>query len=1033
MALNLQSVVRIAAEVTGLESITKLEKGIEGADKAARSAKDGFKAVVSSELFQAAAVTAAALAAAIGLSTKAAIEFDSAMADVRKVISGLDTPAGLKEIRNEIFELSKQMPITAKGFADIYAAAGQAGIPKAEINDFAKSVGQIAIAFDMTAEEAGTAMAKLRTSLGLTQPELVGLADAMNHLSNNTASTAAQVTEFVLRSGNAGKAAGLSAEQTAAFGAALISTGAESEVAATSFNNMVKALSRGSSMTERQISALGRLGLANEDAAQYEQQLTQAVQEESRQRLAIAEKETAQLKKEVDRRYRDQLQIVQDGLEDESKAYQDSIRDQQNAQIKGLQRRMDADIEAAKARADATGQSSEVEIERIRDFYDQQIDVVRDSTDKQLKELSRSDRDRLQQIRDNMDNQKETELNGLNDRFEAAKRAEEQRSKEAIIAAKAAAEQLSKEVGETLAKRLQTDAIGTITDVFERIRALPAEQRLSVVSDLFGDEARALLPLINNTELLASTLALVGDKSKYAGSSQEEYFNRLGAASSQLQLAKNNLDVLAITFGEQFVPALIKTVEALNPVIEGFVWMIDNVPGLGPALAILAGGFVALVAVLPALGSLVFLLQSFGGVASIFAAIGGALGGLGTVLLGVFTGPVGWAVLLVAAGVAIYAFRDQIGDVFNAIGGIIGEAFSNVGTIVSDAFTALGQLMYTIFVQPFVNLWNTVLREPITAMFTWLGGYFELSFKYFYTLAYMVFVLPWVLLWEEVLREPITAMITWFQGIITNIATFFNDNVATPIRTAWDVLTQYIGSAIDTVATKINDVWQSVVTFFSDNVITPITDKWTALTEFLPKAVESVKQSIVNVFTSIGTTIRSILRSIIGGIIGVVNKVINEINFLASKANEISAKVGGPQLPKLPYFDVPQFAKGGVVTGPTLAMVGEGNEPEYIVPQSKASGFAANWMDGKRGAAAIPGFANGGVVMSSGATSRSAESSGMMSGNAQISIQTGPVTQMNGTNYVTTQDLSRAVQSGVQQTINMMRNDRGTRQAVGLA
>ena len=51
----------------------------------------------------------------------------------------------------------------------------------------------------------------------------------------------------------------------------------------------------------------------------------------------------------------------------------------------------------------------------------------------------------------------------------------------------------------------------------------------------------------------------------------------------------------------------------------------------------------------------------------------------------------------------------------------------------------------------------------------------------------------------------------------------------------------------------------------------------------------------------------------------------------------------------------------------------------------------------------------------------------------QVRIQTGPVTQMNGTNYVTAQDMSRAVQSGVQQTINMMRNDRGTRQAVGLA
>ena len=44
------------------------------------------------------------------------------------------------------------------------------------------------------------------------------------------------------------------------------------------------------------------------------------------------------------------------------------------------------------------------------------------------------------------------------------------------------------------------------------------------------------------------------------------------------------------------------------------------------------------------------------------------------------------------------------------------------------------------------------------------------------------------------------------------------------------------------------------------------------------------------------------------------------------------------------------FAKGGVVKGPTLGLIGEGGEPEYIIPQSKAAGFAANFLSGKRGA-----------------------------------------------------------------------------------
>ena len=600
------------------------------------------------------------------------------------------------------------------------------------------------------------------------------------------------------------------------------------------------------------------------------------------------------------------------------------------------------------------------EIERIQDFYDKQIDVIRDNTDKQLKELSRSDRDRLQSIRDHMDDEKETELNGLNDRFEAAKRAEEQRSKEAIAAAKAAAEQLSKEVGETLAKRLQTDAIGTITDVFERIRALPAEQRLSVVSDLFGDEARALLPLINNTDLLASTLAKVARESDYAKSSQEEYFNRLGAASSQLQLAKNNLDVLSIAFGEQFVPALIKVVEGLNPVIEGLTWMIDNIPGFGPALAILAGGFVALVAVLPALGSLVFLLQTMGGLSAIFASITGALGALGSVLLGIFTGPVGWAALLVAAGVAIYAFRDQIGDVFNAIGGIL------------QAGAAVFKSMYI---------------DPVVAAFTPLAEFINTSFV-------------------QPMQAALTLLGQILQKVAANIKIMFIDPVVAGFT--------------------------AVVEFVNSNVVQPISDAFKGLVQGIGDTFRNVTQAITAPFEAAFQTVRGIVNNILNGIGNAVRGVVQAINNVIAGANQALARLKLPQIPFLPQPNIPQFAEGGVVTGPTLAMVGEGGEPEYIVPQSKASGFAANWMDGKRGAAAIPGFANGGMVMPSSATLRSAESSGMMSSNAQISIQTGPVMQMNGQNFVTTQDLSRAVQSGVQQTLNMMRNDRGTRRAVGL-
>ena len=69
-----------------------------------------------------------------------------------------------------------------------------------------------------------------------------------------------------------------------------------------------------------------------------------------------------------------------------------------------------------------------------------------------------------------------------------------------------------------------------------------------------------------------------------------------------------------------------------------------------------------------------------------------------------------------------------------------------------------------------------------------------------------------------------------------------------------------------------------------------------------------------------------------------------------------------------------------------------------------------------RGSSAIPRFAEGGYT-----------------GDAIISITTGPVTQMDGQNFVTTQDMSRAVQAGVNQTLNLLAGDMRVRQQLGMA
>ena len=49
------------------------------------------------------------------------------------------------------------------------------------------------------------------------------------------------------------------------------------------------------------------------------------------------------------------------------------------------------------------------------------------------------------------------------------------------------------------------------------------------------------------------------------------------------------------------------------------------------------------------------------------------------------------------------------------------------------------------------------------------------------------------------------------------------------------------------------------------------------------------------------------------------------------------------------------FQYGGVVNSPTLGMIGEGGEPEYVIPASKMSGAMSRYSAGARGGAVIPG------------------------------------------------------------------------------
>ena len=1031
--MNLDAILRIAAKVTGTEAVQALNRAVGAAGNTAEAAKKSFKGVVNSAAWQGAAVVATGIGVALGVATKQAIEFESAVADVRKVVSGLDTPAGLTAIRQEILQLSREMPITAQGFAEIYAAAGQSGIAREQIRAFAIDVTKMAVAFDMTAGEAGEAMAKMRTALGLSQPEVLSLADALNHLSNNTASTGAELVNFTKRSGVMGKQAGLSAEQTAAFGAAMIGAGVDVEVASTSFNNMIRSLSRGASMTARQESALKRLGLASRTVADGEREMTAAVQRGSDRRLEILQDESDRQQAELRKRYRRQLQLLEDQWEDESDAYTDGLQDQTDAQIKALQRQADARIKALQKQSGDNEAWLDQQTDAVRDQLEREIDAIRDATDRTLKLQQRADRDRRQQVRDSMDERMDDEAKALERINKQRVEAEKEGTKQAIEAAKAAAGDGGSAAGKELSKRLQTDALGTIRDVFSKIRGLAADERISVISDLFGDEARGLAPLIDNMGALEKALGLVGDKTAYAGSMTKEYEVRSQTAANALQLAQNNFNALAIEIGAQVVPALIKVVKFLNPIITGlskFASANPQITAVAVAVAALGSAFVIAA---PFIASTISVLATMGPIlAGLGATIAGFAGAIGPVVaaIGAVVAAIGlWPIVIGAAVVAaialIWKFRHKIGaffqkmaqmaiDGWNALIAPLQPALDAIGQAMAAGWSAIVEAAYNLFVKPWVDLWKAI-RPAVTGFWEWIKSVFTTAFTAILAIGYMIFVTPWVLLWDAI-KKPVTDAWEWIKAT-TNAAFSALPKLAYDLFVKhWvDLWNNVLREPIAQAWKWMKSTWSTIAGFFTKTVITPIQQGWSALATNIQQVWIRVSEFIPKTFQTVTGKIKSILNGIIGSITNGINSIIRSINGLIKRFNNVAAATKNPfRVSYLQEVSLPQFARGGYVTAPTLGLVGEAGR-EYIVPEGKAAGFANNIMAGRRGAAAIP------------------SSSGSSGGGAvSINITTGPIRQdASGQRWMTIEDGESMVRQAVGQ---MQRTSRtpGGRYAAGV-
>lgn len=253
---------QLKALITGVD---KLSPMLQGVRKNAMGLRKQLNSTGLGNITFMDAIKGGAIATPFVMGAQAAMAFESAMADVKKVVK-FDAPEQFKEMSQDVLALSERLPMSAEGIAAIVAAGGQSNIARSELKQFAEDAVKMGIAFDQTAEQSGSMMATWRAAFKMTQDEVVTLADKINLMGTQGAKTG-EISSIVTAIGPLGEVAGLASGQIAALGATMLATGVKQDVAATGIKNFMLAMTKGTTATKEQANAFKSIQLDSKQVA----------------------------------------------------------------------------------------------------------------------------------------------------------------------------------------------------------------------------------------------------------------------------------------------------------------------------------------------------------------------------------------------------------------------------------------------------------------------------------------------------------------------------------------------------------------------------------------------------------------------------------------------------------------------------------------------------------------------------------------------------------------------------------------------
>ncbi|MGN0337898.1 MAG: hypothetical protein ACI4EE_10435 [Lachnospiraceae bacterium] len=255
---------------------------------------------------------------------------------------------------------------------------------------------------------------------------------------------------------------------------------------------------------------------------------------------------------------------------------------------------------------------------------------------------------------------------------------------------------------------------------------------------------------------------------------------------------------------------------------------------------------------------------------------------------------------------------------------LISKAFNSIGPVI-DQIAPIAQEMFSFMIESarqlepvFMALGQSVM-DGFGGQLPGIISVLQSLFGYIQQISPTIITIVSVI--GTALGPIVSSLISVAQLLLPKIMTLIQS--LGPLFQALSPVLNLVGSLFGTVFSAagkfIGDVIDNIT-----GIITCLTGVIDYLNYFFAGGWVNVWEGIKSTFTNVWNSIKSVARFALSAIVKPINNIISGIN-------KITSVVG---IKAIPTIEIPQFAEGATVSRPTLAVVGEGSDPETIVPHN---------------------------------------------------------------------------------------------------